>query len=97
MKKNAEWQSQKKFKNGQEPPVEPLYTIQDSEAALRHRKTDSVRSALWNLTPDMKIVFNDAGHILGLGNYGTLGDRRRQRLPRLYFSGDLGVLKTDRF
>lgn len=47
-------------------PVEPLYTIDDAEDALK-----LVRPVLYDqlieLNPEINIVFNDAGHILGFG------------------------------
>lgn len=79
---------QKKFKNGK-PPVEPLYTIQDSEAALRLVKP-ILYDQLVELNPEMKIVFNDAGHILGSAItelWVTEGDKT----SKIVFSGDLGV------
>lgn len=86
--KDAEWQTRKNLRTGK-PPVDPLYTIQDSEAALRLVKP-ILYDQLVELNPDMKIVFNDAGHILGSGIielWITEGDKT----SKLVFSGDLGV------
>lgn len=61
--KDAQWQSKKNARTGK-PPVEPLYTIDDAEDALK-----LVRPVLYDqlieLAPEIRIVFNDAGHILG--------------------------------
>lgn len=86
--KDAEWQTRKNLRTGK-PPVEPLYTIQDSEAALRLVKP-ILYDQLVELNPDMKIVFNDAGHILGSAItelWVTEGDKT----SKIVFSGDLGV------
>ena len=86
--KDAEWQSRKNLRTGK-PPVEPLYTIQDSEAALRLVKP-ILYDQLVELNPEMKIVFNDAGHILGSAIteiWVTEGDKT----SKIVFSGDLGV------
>ena len=86
--KDAEWQTRNNLRTGK-PPVEPLYTIQDSEAALRLVKP-ILYDQLVELNPDMKIVFNDAGHILGSAItelWVTEGDKT----SKIVFSGDLGV------
>lgn len=86
--KDAEWQTRKNLRTGK-PPVEPLYTIQDSEAALRLVKP-ILYDQLVELNPDMKIVFNDAGHILGSAItelWVTEGDKT----SKIVSSGDLGV------
>ena len=86
--KDAEWQTRKNLRTGK-PPVEPLYTIQDSEAALRLVKP-ILYDQLVELNPDMKIVFKDAGHILGSAItelWVTEGDKT----SKIVFSGDLGV------
>lgn len=61
----AEWQNRKNERAGR-PPVEPLYTERDAEEALKY-----VRPVLYDqlieLNDEMRIVFNDAGHILGSG------------------------------
>ncbi len=86
--KDAEWQSRKNLRTGK-PPVEPLYTIRDSEAALGLVKP-ILYDQLVELNPDMKIVFNDAGHILGSA-ITELWITEGQATSKLVFSGDLGV------
>ena len=61
--KDAEAQSRKNARKGK-PPVEPLYTIKDAEAALTLVKP-VLYDQLIEINPEIKIVFNDAGHILG--------------------------------
>ena len=86
--KDAEWQTRKNLRTGK-PPVEPLYTIQDSEAALRLVKP-ILYDQLVELNPDMKIVFNDAGHILGSA-ITELWVTEDDKTSKIVFSGDLGV------
>ena len=86
--KDAEWQTKKNLRTGK-PPVEPLYTIQDSEAALRLVKP-ILYDQLVELNPDMKIVFNDAGHILGSA-ITELWITEAGTTSKIVFSGDLGV------
>ena len=86
--KDAEWQTRTNL-TPRKPPVEPLYTIQDSEAALRLVKP-ILYDQLVELNSEMKIVFNDAGHILGSAItelWVTEGDKT----SKIVFSGDLGV------
>lgn len=86
--KDAEWQTRKNLRTGK-PPVEPLYTIQDSEAALRLVKP-ILYDQLVELNPEMKIVFNDAGHILGSA-ITELWVTEGNKTSKIVFSGDLGV------
>ncbi len=89
--KDAEWQSKKNARTGK-PPVEPLYTIKDSENALKLVKP-VLYDQLLEINPDMKIVFNDAGHILGSA-VTELWVTEGETTSKIVFSGDLGV--TDR-
>lgn len=86
--KDAEWQTKKNLRTGK-PAVEPLYTIQDSEAALGLVKP-ILYDQLIEINPDMKIVFNDAGHILGSA-ITELWITEGEKTSKLVFSGDLGV------
>ena len=60
---DAQWQSKRNLRAGK-PPIDPLYTTEDAQEALKY-----VEPILYDqqirLNDDMKIVFNDAGHILG--------------------------------
>ncbi len=87
--KDAEWQTKKNLRTGK-PAVEPLYTIQDSEQALSLVKP-ILYDQLVQINPDMKIVFNDAGHILGSA-ITELWITEDGATSKLVFSGDLGVI-----
>ncbi|OPX56169.1 metallo-beta-lactamase family protein [Oceanospirillum multiglobuliferum] len=70
------------------PPVEPLYTLQDVEQALKHFQGldyDAEEAIL----PGIRIRLRDAGHILGSAIVELwLDDGKHQR--KVVFSGDLG-------
>ena len=61
--KEAEWKNRKNERAGR-PLVEPLYTCNDAVESLKFVKP-VLYDQLIELNPEMKIVFNDAGHILG--------------------------------
>ena len=87
--KEAEWRNKKNERAGR-PIIDPLYTLNDAADALKF-----VRPVLYDqlieLNDEMKIVFNDAGHILGSAItelWITEGDN----VSKIVFSGDLGVM-----
>ena len=92
--KDAEWQSKKNARTGK-PPVEPLFTYNDALDTLQY-----IRPVLYDelieINDEMKIVFNDAGHILGsaiteLWVKETLGNGE-EKTSKIVFTGDLGVM-----
>ncbi len=86
--KDAEWQSKKNART-HKPPVEPLYTIMDAEKALKLVKP-ILYDQLVELNDEMKIVFNDAGHILGSA-ITEIWVTENDQTSKIVFSGDLGV------
>lgn len=90
----AEWQNRKNERAGR-PLVEPLYTERDAEEALKY-----VRPVLYDqlveLNEEMRIVFNDAGHILGSGEIELWVSEEehtgKENVSKIVFSGDLGVM-----
>ena len=86
--KDAEWQTRKNLRSGK-PPAEPLYTIDDAEEALKLVKP-VLYDQLVELAPEIKIVFNDAGHILGSA-ITELWVTEGENTSKIVFSGDLGV------
>ena len=88
--KEAEWQNRKNERAGR-PLVEPLYTYNDALDALQYIKP-VLYDQLIELNPELRIVFNDAGHILGSAItelWVTEGDHT----AKIVFSGDLGVME----
>lgn len=88
--KEAEWQNRKNQRAGR-PLIEPLYTYNDALDSLQYIKP-VLYDQLVELNPELKIVFNDAGHILGSAItelWITEGDHT----AKVVFSGDLGVME----
>jgi len=87
--KEAEWQNRKNLRAGIDP-VEPLYTIKDAEEALK--LVFPVRyDQLIEINGHIKIVYNDAGHILGSA-ITEIWMQEDGKSSKLVFSGDLGVV-----
>lgn len=85
--KETEWKNRKSQRAGL-PLVEPLYTMADAEAALS-LVTPVLYDQLIELNDGIKVVFNDAGHILGsaiIEVFVTEDDA----VSKLVYSGDLG-------
>ena len=87
--KEAEWQSRKNERAGRKP-VEPLYTVRDSEETLKYVRP-VMYDQLFEINDEMKVVFNDAGHILGSAII-ELWTTEDDNVYKTVFSGDLGVL-----
>lgn len=87
--KEAEWKNRKNERAGR-PLVEPLYTCNDAIESLKFVKP-VLYDQLVELNPEMQIVFNDAGHILGSAIV-ELWITEDDNVSKLVFSGDLGVM-----
>ena len=84
---DAEFVNRKRAKRG-EPPIEPLYTVEDATQAaqqLVHQGYDTP----FEPTPGVTAKLVEAGHILGSAAV-ILELRERGREIRLMFSGDIG-------
>ncbi|MBQ8590532.1 MAG: MBL fold metallo-hydrolase [Firmicutes bacterium] len=92
--KDAEWQSKKNARTGK-PPVEPLFTYNDALDTLQYI-TPVLYDQLIEINDEMKIVFNDAGHILGSAITELWVKERlesgEERTSKIVFTGDLGVM-----
>jgi len=86
--KEAEWQNRKNERAGR-PLVEPLYTFNDAVDCLKYIQP-VLYDQLIELNDDMRIVFNDAGHILGSAITELWADEGGN-VSKLVFSGDLGA------
>lgn len=89
--KEAEWQNRKNERAGRKP-VEPLYTYQDALDSLKNVEP-VLYDQLVDLSEEIKIVFNDAGHILGSA-ITELWITENGTTYKIVFSGDIGM--TDR-
>ena len=86
--KEAEWQSKKAARKGL-PPVEPMYTMEDANAALKQVEP-ILYDQLFNINDQMHAVFNDAGHILGSA-ITELWITEDDKTVKLVYTGDIGV------
>jgi metallo-beta-lactamase family protein len=84
---DAQWRSTKKLRAG-DPPVEPLYTVEQAQKALARIKTQEYNQA-FEPKPGVRVIFNDAGHILGSA-FIEIWITEGEEETKLVFSGDLG-------
>lgn len=84
---DAAYLNQKTSRRGL-PPVEPLYTTEDAEAALDHFVSHAY-DQWFDLDGGGRAQLRDAGHILGSASI-VVEAREAGRTYRIGFSGDLG-------
>jgi metallo-beta-lactamase family protein len=83
------FQENKKRARRGEPPVEPLYTMEDAATALEYRQ--SVEYHEWvEPGPGVRARYWNAGHILGSASIEVEVAGSDGRIVRLMFSGDIG-------
>ena len=82
-----EWTNRKLLRAGK-PPVEPLYTVKDAEECMKLFR-DVKYNEIIKVNEDIKVRFNDAGHILGSAILEIwVMDNGKE--TKVVFSGDLG-------
>ncbi len=86
--KEVEWQNRKGERAGREM-LEPLYTYEDAVDTLQYVEPVRYDQQI-DINDNMKIVFSDAGHILGSAIV-ELWVTEDGNESKLVFSGDLGV------
>lgn len=86
----AEWKNRKNARAGR-PLIEPLYTELEAEESLKFVKP-VLYDQMIELNDEMRVVFNDAGHILGSGEI-ELWVTENENVSKIVFSGDLGVME----
>jgi len=74
----------RKLARANKPLLEPIYTMQDAEKCMEQFIGVSYNSEI-EIFPDVKVVFHDAGHILGSAMIEVLTDGQK-----LIYSGDIG-------
>ncbi len=79
----------KKRKKKNESPVEPLYFLGDVEQAMEQFVGFQYDEEI-NLFPGIKLMFKDAGHILGSAGIFLEIDEGNGKKTNLGFSGDIG-------
>lgn len=85
--KDAEFVNKKHAKKGL-PKVDPLYTMADAEKCMNHFIGIGYDRS-FQVTPNVKLTFRDAGHILGSAMV-VLDITENGESKRLTFTGDLG-------
>ena len=83
----AEWKNRKGQRSGAEP-VEPMYTIQDAEAAIALLRGYDYNKEI-ELAPGIVIRFVDVGHLLGSSSI-EIWVTENGATTKLVFSGDIG-------
>lgn len=83
----AEWKNQKGRRAGR-PPVEPLYTLEDAQAAMKLVTTYEY-GELVELCEGVRLRFVDAGHLLG-SSFVELWLTEGGVGRKIVFSGDIG-------
>jgi metallo-beta-lactamase family protein len=86
---DARYVNKKRAKKGL-PPIEPLYTIEDAQAACRYL-TAVPYAQSFEPVPGVVARFVEAGHILGSAAI-VLDINENGRNKRIWFSGDIGRL-----
>lgn len=91
--REAEWKNEKLKRAGKTELLKPLYTIDDALDSLLMVKP-VLYDELVEINEDMKIVFNEAGHILGSAIVELWVDDREpkgENILKLVYTGDLGA------
>ncbi len=70
------------------PPIEPIYTMDDAQAALEHIQGEDYFKP-FDVLDNARVTFGDAGHMLGSA-WELIELTEGDRTTRLCFSGDLG-------
>ncbi|UAW97611.1 MBL fold metallo-hydrolase [Halopseudomonas nanhaiensis] len=86
--RDAEWENRWRQRSGR-PPVQPLYTLPDTLAALELRQPLPYAQPTM-VAPGIELTFREAGHILGSATVEIAVHEDHGRTRRLVFSGDLG-------
>ena len=87
---DAMFVNKKRAKRG-EPPIEPLYTLEDAEQVANHFRPMAYDQT-FEAAPGVTARFVEAGHILGSAAV-VLDIEENGRKVRLWFSGDIGRRK----
>lgn len=85
----AEWKNRKGRRAGMEP-VEPLYTVEDAQAAMALFAGQDYGRRI-EIAPGVEIRFTDVGHLLGSASI-EIWVTEQGRTAKLAFSGDIGNL-----
>lgn len=87
---DAEYVNKKRARRG-EPPIKPLYTMDDAEKATRLLHKVNYEE-IFTPVPGVTVRMHDAGHILGSASVDITAEEHGKK-RRLWFSGDIGRRK----
>ena len=83
----SEWKNRKRMRKGEEPR-DPLYTAEDAAKCLQIFEPVQYDEII-DITENIKIRFNDAGHMLG-SSIIELWAEEDGKMTKVVFTGDLG-------
>lgn len=87
--KDAQWANEKNLKRGTDKINEPLYTTEDAQICMN--QFSSYNYNQWfHISPDVQVLFADAGHILGSASVTLKIKRDDGTITLLGFTGDVG-------
>ncbi len=84
----AEWINRKRMRLGQEP-IEPIYTVKDAEYCMTYFEGHEYDEEI-QVFEGFKLVFKDAGHILGAAMSEIYVKEKNAEEVKLVYSGDIG-------
>lgn len=88
---DAEYKNRKRKRSGG-TPMEPLYTMEDAQTAIRHFRAVQYNNTI-KLNDTVSVRFRDAGHILGSASI-EMWVKENGKTMKTVFSGDLGKFDT---
>ena len=82
-----EWKNRKRLRRG-EKPIEPIYTAEDAARCLELFQPVTYDKII-DITPDISVRFNDAGHMLG-SSIIEIWVKEDEKEKKIVFTGDIG-------
>ncbi len=83
----AEWKNKKRKRKGEEP-IEPIYTAEDAARCLEIFEPVQYDQII-EITPEIHVRFNDAGHMLG-SSIIEVWVKEGEQETKTVFTGDIG-------
>ena len=83
----VQWKNRKAMRAGKKP-IDPLYTVADAMECLAFFERFEYGDMI-EITPDIRVRFRDAGHLLGSGSV-EIWVKGNGKEEKIVFSGDIG-------
>ena len=83
----SEWKNRKRMRKG-EPPIPPIYTAEDAAKCLEIFEPVQYDNII-EITPEIHVRFNDAGHMLG-SSIIEVWVKEGEKETKTVFTGDIG-------